>query len=666
MPMTDSNTRCLIAALLLAISSAGVTPAVDPGGVKPPKAPFGTRGLERMKYNNPGLVVDLGVGLWAWPLPMDYDGDGDLDLVVSCADKPFNATCFFENPGGDPKMPVFRPPVVIGPGLRNCQIAYIDGQPRVTIPGHECVNFLKAGFDDRVKLPVEPKVHPNKIRANQWKYVDYDGDGRLDLVVGVGDWSEYGWDNAFSAKGEWTNGPLRGFVYLLRNTGSNQDPKYGEPTKIEAGGRPLEVYGMPSPNLADFDGDGDLDVICGEFVDKFTWFENAGTRREPKYAAGKYLACQGKPLRMDLCMIVPVAVDWDSDGDVDLVVGQEDGRVALLDNTGRVGENGPVFHPPKFFRQEADEVKFGALVTPVSFDWDADGDEDLICGNTAGYVGLIENLDGGNPPKWAEAVLLEADGQVLRIEAGPNGSIQGPCETKWGYTTLSVADWDHDGLADLVVNSIWGKVVWYRNAGEKGRPKLAAAAPIEVQWQGPPPKPAWNWWQPEGKELATQWRTTPVAHDLTGDGLIDLVMLDHEGHLALFERKKVGGSLVLLPPKRVFQGVDADKARGPLRLNAGEAGRSGRRKLCLADWDLDGKVDILVNSRSVDFLKNVSTDEGTYVFANTGPVDSRVLAGHTTSPTVVDWDGDGSCDLLVGAEDGFFYYLKNPRAHAKD
>ena len=40
-------------------------------------------GLERLKYNHPGLVVDLGVGLWAWPLPMDFDGDGDLDLVVN-------------------------------------------------------------------------------------------------------------------------------------------------------------------------------------------------------------------------------------------------------------------------------------------------------------------------------------------------------------------------------------------------------------------------------------------------------------------------------------------------------------------------------------------------------------------------------------------------------
>ncbi|MFH1884232.1 MAG: hypothetical protein ABIL62_16160 [Planctomycetota bacterium] len=34
------------------------------------------KSIERVKYNNPGLIVDLGVGLWAWPLPMDYDSDG--------------------------------------------------------------------------------------------------------------------------------------------------------------------------------------------------------------------------------------------------------------------------------------------------------------------------------------------------------------------------------------------------------------------------------------------------------------------------------------------------------------------------------------------------------------------------------------------------------------
>jgi len=105
-----------------------------------------------------------------------------------------------------------------------------------------------------------------------------------------------------------------------------------------------------------------------------------------------------------------------------------------------------------------------------------------------------------------------------------------------------------------------------------------------------------------------------------------------------------------------------DDSPGLLRLNNGVAGRSGRRKLCFVDWDLDGRLDLLVNSRSVDWLKNLGTRDGRIILKPMGPLDSRRLAGHTTSPTTVDWDKNGVPDLLVGAEDGFFYYLENPDA----
>ncbi len=647
--------------------------------------------LERIKYNNPILTVDLGVGLWAWLLPMDYDNDGDHDMVVSCPDKPYNGTYFFENTSGNIKLPVFKPAVRIGIGHKNIRPSYLDGKVCLLLPAKEIVGFreLKNQFKKSQTIYSSANVHSSKgrVRANQWQYCDYDADGVLDLIVGIGDWADYGWDNAFNSEGRWICGPLHGYVYLIPNTETNETPQYGKAEKILANGKPVDVYGMPSPNFADFDGDDDLDLICGEFVDKFIWFENIGTRAHPKYAAGRYLTYLGKPLQMDLCMIVPVALDWDKDGDIDLIVGQEDGRVALVENTGKVIDGMPQFLPPQFFRQQAGEVKFGVLVTPYSFDWDNDADEDLICGNSAGYVGFIENLDGGDPPKWAAPVYLKADGKIIRIVAGPNGSIQGPCEAKWGYTTLNVADWDHDGLPDIVVNSIWGKVLWYRNIGTRQNPKLAAAQPIEVEWAGKPPKPAWNWWEPKGKIFATQWRTTPAVIDYNGDGLNDLVMLDHEGYLTLFQRVKrnqkglprriasqseeAGASqLILLLGKRIFTCEQAsvfdsihrpkNKTTGLLRMNDGVAGKSGRRKLCFADWDIDGRLDLLVNSRNITFLRNVSTGQNKHLFSDLGMVDSRILAGHTTSPTVVDWNTDGIADLLVGAEDGFLYFMKNP------
>ncbi len=654
-------------------------------------APAAEATLEPLKYNHPGLVVDLGVGLWAWPLPMDYDGDGDLDLVVNCPDKPYNGIYFFENAAGDTAqnpMPVFKPGVRISKGAQNVRVSQVDGKPVVMTPNAIHPDFLKTGIEQEVKLGLATNIHPNKVRANMWHSVDYDGDGLQDLVVGVGDWTEYGWDNAYDANGRWMHGPLRGYVYVLRNTGSAGKPAYAKPEKVMAGGdRPVETYGWPCPNFADFDGDGDLDLLCGEFLDGFTYFKNTGSRTQPKYALMKRVhSDSGSFLTMDLEMITPTAIDWDRDGDMDLIVGDEDGRVAFVENTGKPDEAGtPVFREPRYFQQEADLVKFGALATPVGFDWDGDGDTDILCGNTAGYVAFLENLSGPGveQPKWSAPKYLEADGRVIRPMAGPNGSIQGPCEAKWGYTTQTVADWDGDGLPDLLLNSILGKVVWYKNVGTRAAPRLAAAQAVEVEWRGGQPRLAYGWMQPEGKALLTQWRTTPVAVDWNGDGLMDLVMLDQEGYLAFFERAKQDGRLVLKHPQRqLCADPEAPKAGAlakalgklavrnpvamtpgqPLRLNAGIAGKSGRRKLCIMDWDGDGRLDILLNSANANFLRQTGSADGKWFFADLGLLAEVNIEGHDVSPTTVDFNGDGLPDFVGGAEDGHLYYMRNPKA----
>ena len=187
-----------------------------------------------------------------------------------------------------------------------------------------------------------------------------------------------------------------------------------------------------------------------------------------------------------------------------------------------------------------------------------------------------------------------------------------------------------------------------------------------VEDRGPP----WNWWQPETDELVTQWRTSPIVTDLNDDGLHDLVMLDAEGFLSFFERYRDKKSkLRLRTPRRIFY-TDGPRAfdrnhnvmaedSGPLRLNDGWAGRSGRRKLTLVDWDGDGRQDLLVNSASANFLRNVGSGPGDFTFSDAGPVTAANVASHSSSPTTVDWDRNGVPDLLIGAEDGFFYFIQN-------
>ena len=135
-------------------------------------------------------------------------------------------------------------------------------------------------------------------------------------------------------------------------------------------------------------------------------------------------------------------------------------------------------------------------------------------------------------------------------------------------------------------------------------------------------------------------------------------MLDPEGYLAFYERARRDGKLVLLPPRRAF----VDEHGAPLRLNDKRAGGSGRRKLCVVDWDGDGRLDLLANSANATFLRQTGSRDGTWIFNDEGNLDGKNIEGHDVSPAAADFDGDGVADFVGGAEDGHLYFLKNPRA----
>lgn len=82
-------------------------------------------------------------------------------------------------------------------------------------PGVEYPEFLQSGLKKKTPRPIElQSTHTTsgRIRGNQWSYTDFDGDGTDDLIVGVGDWTDYGWDNADAKKTD--AGPM------VRYTGS--------------------------------------------------------------------------------------------------------------------------------------------------------------------------------------------------------------------------------------------------------------------------------------------------------------------------------------------------------------------------------------------------------------------------------------------------------------
>ncbi len=600
---------------------------VTPNGTSALNPPVFVGAGDMLSYGRRGVVADLGIGLWATPMPIDWDGDGDWDLLYSVQDKPQHGLYLYiqEAPG------LFRRTKRLSGGLWYPALADMNGDGALDALGDQrwCEDVKTNGFDKNHDGPLKRPEY--KVRSFMARQADWDGDGVLDLIAAAGDWRGYGWDQGYDATGNWTPEALHGPMWFHKNTGTNQAPAYAEGLPMEADDHLIDIYGSPCPCIADWDGDGDLDIVCGEFRDGFTYFENVGSKTIPRLAAPRAAVTKNGLLHIDLCMMSASTCDWNRDGRPDLVVGHEDGRVSVMLNEG-LAQGAPLFAEEFFLKEIDPPIKSGGLVVP----WLDAATGDLYCGNTAGYIEKFA---------WKDGAFL--DGQYLRLEddtpfriqAGYNLSIQGPAEAKWGYTAPTMGDLNGDGALEIVYNSITCKLgsLVLQPSGR------VADQPLQVAWPAAPPYPAWNWWKPAPKELVVEWRTRPNVVDWDKDGDQDLVAIDHEGYLALFANQDG----VLQPGQRVFTGKD-DK---PLQLTDRKGGGSGRVKPHLVDWDGDGDLDLIKNTRNAGWFENV----GNAKLVWKGDFPARQLAGHTTAPQAVDWNGDKKMDLIVGAEDGAVY-----------
>lgn len=336
---------------------------------------------------------------------------------------------------------------------------------------------------------------------------DLDGDDRNDIVIGHGAQLFAYWGSESLA-----------VAHRLQTV--DQKPLFPSPVNSIA------------PEVIDFDGDGDLDIVAGDSSGRVWWIPNQSTGRPSLSGAIPLVLSSGAPVKV-YSRARPTVGDFDGDGTLDVMVGGGDGALMLYRGT-----SSGLAEPS---RQNLEQVE-PTPISPLFADLNGNGAANLLIGDASGFVRSY-SIAGGQLS--ASGYLF---GQDVPFDVGQ-------------YAAVTSADYDGDGDLDVLAGGADGYIrVSFRNADGYSEPALITDGRGEpVRVEASTPRCAW-----------------PRVVDVDGNGTLDLVAGNANGHVELWLNH---GHLQ-------YAGL-MKMAGSPIHVN-------GLAAIEMTDYDGDGDADLFV------------------------------------------------------------------------
>ncbi len=300
-------------------------------------------------------------------------------------------------------------------------------------------------------------------------------------------------------------------VWWYKNIGTNHLPdfKFQSTEWLQNG---MMEHGEGSyPQFFDYNNDSLLDIVVGNYGyfnntlyynSQLALYENIGTKFKPEFRLLTDDYAGLKSIILDTAVgqpaqdIHPSFGDMDGDGDMDMFIGEQSGKIHFFRNTAPIGQNAVFTLDSACFQN----IDVGMAASPCIVDLDRDGLKDLVIGERKGRLKYYRNTGSASYPSFTKVT-----DSLGRVNTEYNSV---------GFTNPQFVD--SAGNYILYCGSFSGGIYRYTNIdGNLGGTFTLEDDTLKDIWEGA--------------------RTAPAIADINGDGLLDMLIGNYSGGLSLYK-----------------------------------------------------------------------------------------------------------------------------------